>query len=641
MSLPLLLIGLVEFGLRVAGTGYPTGFLVPHPEKAGYLVDNYKFAWRFFPPALARTPQPIVVQKKKPAKTVRILVFGGSAAMGDPEVAYGMPRMLEVLLEGRFPQQDFEVINCAVTAINSHVVLSIAKDCRALNADAWIVYLGNNEVHGPFGAGTVFGARNQPRWLTRSTLALKKTKLGQAAFRLRQGTSNDNAPKQWGGMEMFLDQKVRHDDMRLESAYQNFAANLRDVANTANGNTRVFLSTVVTNTQDFPPFVSLHRDLDPEQIGAWDRACKEGVAAKNAGDYELALREFAEAEAIDDSFAELAYQLGQCLLKLGRSKEAREKLKRARDFDALRFRADTRINRIIRETPANERVELVDAELAFEQIAESGVIGSEFLYEHVHFTARGNYELAKLFGERVTQQLDFVKADARSDWASLEECKERLGWTPFHERLTLQDVSGRLNAPPFSTLSNRTQRTLELQEHANELGKQLTPQLGKETIASYSRMLEQNPDRWILRQQLGLLLDSVGDRAGAAEQFREVTRVLPHRPEPYFRLGAQYNRLRSWAEAERALRKAVELRPDFARAYNSLGICLSHQEEFDGSYRQFARAVQLQPSFAEAFYNWGLVLANQNDMEEAKSKFEAALSADPNYGPAKKKLGLP
>ena len=46
----------------------------------------------------------------------------------------------------------FEVVNTAVTAINSHVVREIASDLEEIESDLWIVYMGNNEVYGPFGA---------------------------------------------------------------------------------------------------------------------------------------------------------------------------------------------------------------------------------------------------------------------------------------------------------------------------------------------------------------------------------------------------------------------------------------------------------------------------------------------------------
>jgi hypothetical protein len=65
--------------------------------------------------------------------------------MGDPEPAFGFPRVLQVLLRERL-RKPVEVVNVAVTAINSHVIHDIAQDCKRLQGDLWIIYMGNNEA---------------------------------------------------------------------------------------------------------------------------------------------------------------------------------------------------------------------------------------------------------------------------------------------------------------------------------------------------------------------------------------------------------------------------------------------------------------------------------------------------------------
>ena len=153
---PSLLFGLTETVLHFTGVGYQTALVVPSAEDDRWLIDNYRFAWRFFPRALARSPRPFRIAADKPDNGLRVIVLGGSAAMGDPDPTYGLPRMLERMLQEKHPDRKIEVINAAVTAINSHVVLEIARDCLALNPDLFVVYMGNNEVNGPYGAAAVF-----------------------------------------------------------------------------------------------------------------------------------------------------------------------------------------------------------------------------------------------------------------------------------------------------------------------------------------------------------------------------------------------------------------------------------------------------------------------------------------------------
>jgi len=136
LSLPALLLALLEISLRLAGYGYPTSFFLQMDQDGErILVENPKFGWRFFPHAIARAPQPLSFQAKKPAGTIRIFVLGESAAMGDPAPAYGFGRQLQRLLQARHPSNRIEVINVAMTAINSHVIREIARDCASCSGD--------------------------------------------------------------------------------------------------------------------------------------------------------------------------------------------------------------------------------------------------------------------------------------------------------------------------------------------------------------------------------------------------------------------------------------------------------------------------------------------------------------------------
>ena len=85
--------------LRLVEYGHPTGFF--RRVRIGsevFLRENDGFALRFFPPELARSPTSFRFAARKPDGVRRIFVFGESAAMGDPQPAYGASRYLEVLL---------------------------------------------------------------------------------------------------------------------------------------------------------------------------------------------------------------------------------------------------------------------------------------------------------------------------------------------------------------------------------------------------------------------------------------------------------------------------------------------------------------------------------------------------------------
>src|SRR6266403_1299916 len=116
---PLVLLGALELSRRVAGFGYPTSFFLRTKiNNEDFYVTNDRFGFRFFPPAIARTPFALRMAAHKPARTYRIFLFGESAAQGDPDPTFGVGRYLEALLRARFPEAHFEVVCAAMTAIN-------------------------------------------------------------------------------------------------------------------------------------------------------------------------------------------------------------------------------------------------------------------------------------------------------------------------------------------------------------------------------------------------------------------------------------------------------------------------------------------------------------------------------------------
>src|ERR1043166_3355277 len=360
---PVVFLGLLELVLRLTGFGHPSGFLLPW-RQAGQrvFVPNNQSGGRFFGPRLARLPAPFSLSRPRAADSVRIFVLGESAAKGEPQPAFGLPRMLQTILSLRHPGVRFEVVNAAMTAINSHAVLPIARDCAGAGGDIWVIYMGNNEVVGPFGAGTIFGKQSPPWPLIRATLALKTTRTGQlldsALASLRTGPLEQS---EWQGMQMFLDRQVRADDPRMAAVYQHFARNLADIIRTGQrSGAGLVVSTVAVNLRDCAPFASAHRaNLSDADRTNWDRLYQLGVKAEDAGNPLEAAQRFQEAAKIDADFAELRFRQGLFALASARAREAQGHFQAARDLDTLRFRCDGRLNELIRQAAANREGERV------------------------------------------------------------------------------------------------------------------------------------------------------------------------------------------------------------------------------------------------------------------------------------------
>jgi tetratricopeptide (TPR) repeat protein len=74
--------------------------------------------------------------------------------------------------------------------------------------------------------------------------------------------------------------------------------------------------------------------------------------------------------------------------------------------------------------------------------------------------------------------------------------------------------------------------------------------------------LQTNPQSADARLLLGQSLDKLGDFDGAAREYAEAGRLDPHAPQPWFGLGMARARQGRVADAEAALRRALELEPE-------------------------------------------------------------------------------
>lgn len=638
VALPVLALLALELLLRLFGYGHSAGFFLKS-SVAGrdVFIDNAQFARRFFPPGLARSPQPLVMPAAKEPGTLRVFVLGESAAMGDPEPAFGFPRLLETLLRDAMPGKKIEVINAAVTAINSHAIRGIARDCADKQGDWWIIYMGNNEVVGPFGAGTVFSDQTPSLGVIRASLAAKSTRTGQLLDALRWKLASKR-PKSWEGMEMFLKQQVAHDDPRMAKVYSHFERNLREiVALGRQSGARVLVSTVASNLKDCPPFASTMRTNAQDAVH-WQDWLRRAVSARDAEQakrFDEALKLYEGTTNYFRDSAEMHFRVGRCLAETGRFAEAKPHFERARDLDTLRFRADSKLNDIIRRTATNEpAIQFLDAVELIARHSTNGVAGGELLYEHVHFNFAGNYVLARGFAEQI-----LGGATNTTALLSPDDCARRLAYTdPEHARV-LEEMLRRVAQPPFTTQIDAAARERRWREQAARLQALQRPDTFAATAAVYRDAIARAPDDWVLREHFARYLGDAGDFKAAEEQWRKVIELIPHYEQGYYGAGNALDAQGRSAEAIRFFRESLRRRPGSVEARNGLGLALASSGDAKNAVSEFENALRTKPDFGEARVNLGQTLAQQGLFDEAAAQYTEALRANSNNVAARINLG--
>jgi tetratricopeptide (TPR) repeat protein len=518
LLLPALVLIVLELILRLIGYGAPTSFFVKSTAGDAH-VTNEKFAWQFF--ARRTTSKPVFSKLPihKAPNTIRIFVLGESAAMGTPDPAFAFSRILELFLERQYPDKHIEMINAAMRGIDSHVIRKIAQDCARHEPDLFIVYMGNNEVIGLHGPEP--GSSRLSQWLPliRASQTIKSSNLGQLGKNiLRKLQKTDTTEKQ--DMEYFRSKRLRADDPLHEPVYRNFRANLEAICRATKA--PVLLSTVPVNLKDFPPLGSLHRaGLTDGDLAKWNVPYQRAIQAPT---HEDAITNYLGAARIDDHFAELQFRLAEAFLATGQITNAQKHFGLARDWDALQFRTDSRMNQVIRDVAASTRARLYDAEQYF--LPETFRSQTKLFHDHVHPTFRGDFMLASALFPQVVAALE-KKALSVTNQLNINDCAAALAYTEWHDAQIESAIADLISRPPYHDQLDYKNR----QTAAESLAKQRIAQLGQaELQRALSISLEairSRPNDWMLHYNRGSLCQGVGQYPQAVEHLQWVVKMFP------------------------------------------------------------------------------------------------------------------
>ncbi|HEX8298277.1 MAG TPA: tetratricopeptide repeat protein, partial [Rubricoccaceae bacterium] len=154
-----------------------------------------------------------------------------------------------------------------------------------------------------------------------------------------------------------------------------------------------YVGTLVSNERDQRPFVVARTEGQPDHTAAIAAAEAQVRAGQTAAGV-AALRTLARQDTLA---ADAPFALGRALLAQGDTAAAAVQLRRARDLDALRFRAPTAFNAVIRRVAARRGAVVVETEAAFQRASPGGVVGRSLMLEHLHPNLDGYALLADTF----------------------------------------------------------------------------------------------------------------------------------------------------------------------------------------------------------------------------------------------------
>ena len=549
---PLLFFVLLELGLTVFGVG--TSFDYFHKIDINgqpHYQENPDFADQFYPPSLNIGPLKNTFSEERGPGLVRVYVLGGSAAQGFPHKNHGVDRLLAAQLRAALPSRKIEVINTAMTSVNSHVVYAVANSIPKESADFAVILMGNNEVVGPYGPGTFNQNFLANITAIRGVQALKRTRTWQALDSLIQKSMPVDARQEleWEGMQMFTSNGVPHDDPRMESVYGHYEENLTDIVETLREKgIHVLLSSVPVNLRHSAPFLSVRSpDLSSDQLDRWRELTRSGSQSAEQNNWSDAVTQFQAALAIDPGYADTHFRLATALENRGDFQAAKTHYQQALDLDALRFRADTRLNQIIQDVAAgidSDTFSFVDSAAAFEQASDPYQPGWNLLLEHVHYDFAGNNILAAEISRSIMSNL---APDDGYQPLPGEEVARRIGFPNYDTIEEIENLQAMIENPPFPGQGNYA----DLRKFLDDKQERLTKSVGsqREVLQRRQAVVDAGLADWKVHFELAVINQRLRNPPAMYRHLNRILELYPHNHETYMKIAEAMSKDGRWREA--------------------------------------------------------------------------------------------
>ena len=641
---PLAFFIALEGALRLSGYGVPTDLFIPDGQP-GYYRTNPHFTAPYFPPQFDITPLNFRIARQKEPGHIRVFVLGESAVRGTPEPGFGFVSQLRAQLRAAYPGRQFEVYNLGIVAINSHVVYQMARQAAGFEPDLFVVYMGNNEVVGPYGPGSANLSEMPPLFAIRASIWTGGTRTGQlVASLLRRLAKPADHPVDWRGMGTFTDKTVRGDDPRLDRVYLNYEANLKDIVEIASGKgIKTVIATVVANLRDSPPFASLHgAAMTESQRHAWELPYGEGMKLWELGVSDQAISSLDEALKYDPQYANAHYAMGRLLEAKGETTCARFHYLQALHWDALRFRPDPQINAVARRVAAGSpgTVVLLDSalEMGSDGASTAPPSGRDILLEHVHFNWEGNVRMGRMLAEISAAAL-FGPGAPPAPWLDGAGCAEAVGYTDFG-RLRMLNVMGSIwSRPPFTNQLGFGEDQVRIKRETDLAAEKATSEEGlARAKGQIEAALLRDPDD----PDLALRLSEVDAESRQPDRSLElIDRVLelePRAPDLLVQRSRILASLGRDGEAQAVLLESLRIDPYHLPSYTALVEVLRKTGDFETGRATLTAALARVPDSSYIRLTYADLLFFHGDREEAVYMCRAVLARDPGNSDALRRL---
>lgn len=621
LSLPILIIGILELGLRLFNYG-PDLSLFTKVDVYGttYHVMNPHIKARYFPTStVAEEITTDYFQMPKPQNTFRIFCLGASTAAGFPYWRNAsFISFIHQRLNRIFPDRNIEVINLGMTAINSYTVLDIAGELPAYQPDLIIVYDGHAEFYGGLGIASNLTISSS-RWVNLLYLQLIHSKVFLFVREIMNKVKslfNSNSAQLSRNLTLELlakDNYIPYGSQLYKEAENIFKLNMEDLQKICSKNKiPLILSTQVSNLRDMGPFKSVElKELSAEDKNLLMQHMSNGFSFWDKENWKEALEEFRAAVKIDYQFASAHFKIAECLEKLGNTNEALAEYFKARDYDQLRFRTSSDFNNLIKQRK-NENTNVVDVERLFMALSPDSLIGNNLILEHVHPNSYGYFLMVKGY---ITAMKERNILASKDEWSSRDTISDEVLWnertvTQLDEKVALRRTEILKAGQPF------TDKYKEISTIAKD-----------DTLGQIAEKVVDGTLGWInAHKSAAAFYLHKNDLENLEKEYKTIVNLNPFDLEPQLNLAQFYYNQKKLNESENVTLASLKIIPTLF-AYYLLGDICMDKRNFNDAVKYYLSAKNYTLSSEEerqisyklgfAYYNMGLFKLAETELLRA------------------------
>lgn len=324
------------------------------------------------------------VHMPKPRGVKRVFCLGGSTVFGIPGAEDGA---FSDFLQKKLGRS-FEVHNLGNPALDTFDLLEITRETTKMSPDLYVIYTGHNDVGNAYFFGRYLTDTSPGMLRMRVSLwnnvriySLIRGALIPLKAELSAGALDFEAEAEAAATRLAVRENQR---LAVRASYR---SNLEQMVASARGaGADVVFVQPASDLMDTPGASAHFKRLSEAEREAFDAALKLGKKRDGRASLE-------EAVAIDPTYAEASWRLGQVLLEAGEVEEARRLFIQAKEWDVVSLRAWTVITDTMAEVSEALDVPMISAEAVL--MGEDGLPDPKWFSDNLHLNTPGHGRLSE------------------------------------------------------------------------------------------------------------------------------------------------------------------------------------------------------------------------------------------------------